>query len=76
MRFALEKLGDSPGNYPDLAAIPSGAVDRDRLAAMGQDTLNEALRLVEAARDTGGKLSDEELARLEELLRQKRTDGN
>jgi C-terminal peptidase prc len=76
IRIVLEKLGDSPASYPDYAAIPATTVDRDRLAAMGQDSLGEALKLVEAAQGTGGKLSDEELARLAEILRQKRTDGN
>jgi len=76
IKVALEKLGDSPGNFPDYAAIPAESVDRDRLAAMGQDSLSEALRLVETARSAGGQLSDEELKKLAELLKQKRTDGN
>jgi carboxyl-terminal processing protease len=76
IKVALEKLGESPANYSDYAAIPAESVDRDRLAAMGQDSLSEALRLVETARSAGGQLSDEELKRLEALLRQKRTDGN
>jgi len=75
IRLALEQLGESPAAYADYSSIPAGTVDRDRLAAVGQDSLGEALRLIEAARAEGGKLSQEELARLAELLRQKRSDG-
>jgi C-terminal peptidase prc len=76
IRLALGELGETPGGYEDYAAIPSEGLDPERLAAMGQDSWSEALELLERARSSDGQLSEEDLARLSELLQQKRTDGN
>jgi C-terminal peptidase prc len=76
IRVALGALGETPGAFEDYAAIPSEALDPDRLAAVGQDSLGEALELIEAARRGEAQLSEEDLARLAELLGRERTDGD
>lgn len=76
IRLALEKLGDSPATYEDYAAIPSNTIDSSRLAALGENKLEEALALIEAARSGEGTLTREELERLADLLEKPRSDGD
>ncbi len=75
LRVALSRLSDSPENYADYSGLPAQGDAPGRLAAIGSDSLREALGEIEKARQGDGRLSEETLRKLAELLERKRADG-
>ncbi len=75
IRQALARLSDSPESYPDYAGLPAAGDEAGRLAAIGSDSVREALGEIEKARQGDGKLSEETLRKLAEMLERKRADG-
>jgi C-terminal peptidase prc len=70
IRKLLDLRGERPENYEDyLSTIPSTAPGRSILAAADPVELREALEKIQQARRGDGRLSEETLARLAEILR-------
>ncbi|HUR28860.1 MAG TPA: hypothetical protein VM509_11780, partial [Planctomycetota bacterium] len=69
IRVALEKLGRTPGEFPEYkSAIPPTTRGRVQIAKIERQSLEETLAQLKLAKTSDGKLSPEVIERLQEML--------